>query len=65
MSPIALTDSELDRVMRAAALLPPSRHNAFLRSIANRLVLAPGGIDEAIAFVLASYDVSLDPRALS
>ena len=64
MSPIALTDCELDRVMRAAALLSPSRRDGFLRSVANRLSLAPGGVDEAIAFVLAGYDVSMDPRAL-
>jgi hypothetical protein len=63
MPPLALTDCQLERVMRAAALLPPSRRDGFLRSVANRLSEVSGGIDEAIAFVLASYDVSVDPWA--
>jgi hypothetical protein len=37
MSPLALTDSQLDLVTRATALVSPYDRDHFLRSIANRL----------------------------
>jgi hypothetical protein len=60
---LALTDHEMQLVMLGAAMVPPSQRDAFLRSIANRLREAPGGINEAIAFTLSAYDISIDRDA--
>jgi hypothetical protein len=57
---LALTDHEMQLVMLAAALVPPDRRDAFLRSVANRVRGARGGIAEAVAFVLLAYAISID-----
>jgi hypothetical protein len=61
MPPLSLSDEQLDRVMAAAAMLPVSSRDAFLRSVAGRVAGVPNvGIAEvetAIAFVLNSYGV--------
>jgi hypothetical protein len=53
---LALTDTQLDLVTRAAALLPVHDRDRFLRSIANRLDNkdnpTDGNIRDAIDFVL-------------
>jgi hypothetical protein len=60
-SPIAFTDEMLERVMAAAALLPVSSRDAFLKSVAGRVAGLPNigtaEIETAIQFVLNSYGV--------
>jgi hypothetical protein len=41
MKPIALTDSELDIVMHAAAPLQPPDRDGFLQAVAKRLTATP------------------------
>src|SRR5437016_3810279 len=59
---MALTDSQMDQVKQAAALLQPSQRDLFLRSIANRLseIAAPTDNDVATAvnLVLSCRGVS-------
>jgi hypothetical protein len=53
---LALTDTQLDLVTRAAGLLPPQQRSMFLQSIANRVgdVASPTDHDvrDAIDFIL-------------
>ena len=57
----SLSDEELDRVMAAASMLPPSRRDVFVRSVAGRVAHLPNfGLAEiecAIQFVLNQYGV--------
>jgi hypothetical protein len=41
MSPLALTDEEMDAVMQAAAPIEPAHRDAFLRDIAAELAKCP------------------------
>lgn len=58
---ISLTDEQLDRVMAAAALLPVTSRDAFLKSVAGRVAGVPhvsmSEIERAIAFVLNNYGI--------
>lgn len=59
--PLSLSDEMLDRVMSAASMLPVSSRDAFLKSVAGRVVGIPcvgiAEIESAIQFVLNSYGV--------
>ena len=52
--PMSLTDSQLELVKQAAALIPPHDRDQFLRSVANRLRSHPTDHDlqDAINLVL-------------
>jgi hypothetical protein len=58
----SLSDEQLDRVMAAAAMLPASRRDSFIRSVAGRVAGLPcvgmAEIETAIRFVLNSYGVA-------
>jgi hypothetical protein len=60
--PLALTDEQMDRVMAAAALLPATSRNAFLKSVAGRVAGTPcismAEIERAIQFVLNTYGIA-------
>jgi hypothetical protein len=60
--PLALSDEMLDRVMAAAALLPVTSRDAFLKSVAGRVAGVPclgiAEIESAIAFVLNNYGIA-------
>jgi hypothetical protein len=60
-SPLGLSDEQLDRLVSAAALLPPNARDRFVRSVANRVSVLPqigtAEIEDAITFTLASYGV--------
>jgi hypothetical protein len=51
MSPLKLSDSELDQVFRAAAPLAPADRDAFLKAVAQRLSgladVGPGAVYRA------------------
>jgi hypothetical protein len=52
MSPLKLTDDELDQVFRAAQPLLPRDRDAFLRDVAERLAripIGPGSVYKACA----------------
>lgn len=59
MSPLALTDQQLDRVTVAAALLPQHERDGLLRSVANRVGGLPevgaAEIEQAINCALNNY----------
>ncbi len=59
---LSFSDEQLDRVIAAAALLPPHKRDAFLRSVAGRVAGLPcigiAEIERAIVFVLGSYGVT-------
>jgi hypothetical protein len=61
MSPLSFSDQEMDRITAAAALLPASRRDTFLRSVAGRVAGLPcvgmAEIESAIAFVLNNYGI--------
>jgi hypothetical protein len=65
----SLDDEQLDRVMDAAAMLPASRRDMFLRSVAGRVAGLPGvgmaEIESAITFVLNSYGVAPGNSAIA
>jgi hypothetical protein len=65
--PLALTDSELDAVMRAARVLQPYQRDSFLKDIATELaslpVLGPGVVHRAIVAVQKKYFDAPDLRA--
>jgi hypothetical protein len=58
----SLSDEMLDRLMAAASMLPVSRRDAFLKSVAGRVCGVPcagmAEIESAIAFVLNTYGVA-------
>jgi hypothetical protein len=57
---LALTDHQMSQLTRAAAMLPPSDRDLFLRSIANRLSGDPptdADLAVAISFVLEGRGV--------
>jgi hypothetical protein len=60
--PLALTDGQLNLVTRASQLLPPSRRDNFLRSVASRLddVSRPtdAQVEGAVNFLLSTGGVS-------
>ena len=62
MTPLALTDTQMDLVTRASQLLPPSRRDVFLRSIASRLDNIPrptdAEVEGAVNFILSVGGVS-------
>jgi hypothetical protein len=55
--PLSLSDSQLERLLQAAELLPVNARDSFLRSVANRVADLPqvgtAEIEAAIAVVLA------------
>jgi hypothetical protein len=59
--PLTLSDSQLERLMQAAAMLPVQARDNFLRSVANRVADLPrigtAEIEDAIAFVLAGRGI--------
>jgi hypothetical protein len=65
----SLSDEQLDRVIAAAAMLPASRRDMFLRSVAGRVAGLPcvgmAEIETAIAFVLNSYGVAPGTSAIT
>jgi hypothetical protein len=69
LSPFSLSDEELDRVMGAAAMLPVSQRDMFLRSVAGRVAGQPcvgmAEIESAIRFVLNSYGVAPGNNAIA
>jgi hypothetical protein len=66
--PLALSNQQLNLVTRASQLLPPSRRDNFLRSIASRLDGAAhpsdSQIEAAINFILSVGGVSVDGSVL-
>jgi hypothetical protein len=62
MPPLSLTDQQMDRLMDAAAMLPVSSRDAFLKSVAGRVAGIPcvghAEFERAICFVLGSYGVA-------
>jgi hypothetical protein len=50
MSPVRLTDSELDAVMRAAAPLPLHARDAFLQQVASELARCNGDVGPGTVF---------------
>jgi len=60
--PLALDDGQMNQLLAAAQLLPTNSRDAFLRSIANRLVEIrnPSNKDiaDAITFVLGARGVA-------
>jgi hypothetical protein len=69
ITPFSLSDEQLDRVMGAAATLPASRRDIFLRSVAGRVAGLPcigvAEIESAITFVLNSYGVCPGNNAIT
>jgi hypothetical protein len=69
MPPLALTDEMLAHLMDAAALLPVSSRDAFMRSVAGRVAGIPclghAEFERAVAFVLGSYGVAGGPHAFT
>jgi hypothetical protein len=65
----SLDDQQLDRVMAAAALLPTSRRDAFLKSVAGRVAGLPNvgtaEIERAIEFALNCYGIGGGNRAFT
>jgi hypothetical protein len=66
MSPIKLTDSELDAVMRAAEPLEPHQRDAFLQAVAAELShlgdqIGPGSVHRVVRQLQRQY---FDPPAL-
>jgi hypothetical protein len=65
----SLSDEQLDRVIAAAAMLPASRRDMFLRSVAGRVAGLPcvgmAEIESAISFVLNTYGIGGGPRAFT
>jgi hypothetical protein len=66
MPPLALTDDELDAIMRAAAPLQPHQRDGFLQDIAVALaalpMLGPGVVHRAIAEVQRKHFDAPDLR---
>jgi hypothetical protein len=67
--PLELTDQQFDLVKRASELLPLSRRNNFLRSIASRLddIRRPTDVEveAAVSFLLSIGGVSADHSILN
>jgi hypothetical protein len=64
----SLDDAQLNRLMDAAAMLPASKRDAFVRSVAGRVAGLPritiSEIDSAVEFVLNSYGVAPGSSAI-
>jgi hypothetical protein len=69
MMPLGFSDEQVDRLMDAAAMLPASRRDVFLRSVAGRLAGLPdvgdAEFEQAINFVLNNYGVALGCNAIT
>jgi hypothetical protein len=65
--PLSLSDEQMDRVLSAAALLPVTSRDAFLKSVAGRVAGSPHlgmeTVEHAIAVVLGSYGIAGGHRA--
>jgi hypothetical protein len=62
MPPLSFDDAQMNRLMDAAALLPPGQRDAFLRSVAGRVagmqcIIGMAEIESAIEFTLNAYGV--------
>jgi hypothetical protein len=65
----SLDHEQMDRLMRAASMLPASRRDLFVRSVAGRVAGLPcvgmAEIETAITFVLNSYGVAPGNSAIA
>jgi hypothetical protein len=65
----SLSDEEMDRLMGAAAMLPTSQRDSFVRSVAGRVAGLPcigmAEIESAITFVPNSCGVCPDNNAIA
>ena len=65
----SLDDEQMDRLMGAAAMLPVSQRDSFVRSVAGRVAGLPcvgmAETESAITFVLNSYGVCPGTSAIT
>ena len=55
MTPIRLTDSELDAVFAAAAPIDQHRRDAFLQAVAAELASHRGELGEGVVYLICRY----------